>query len=46
LAVRILTTSLSRVNGNSKLSKEDLAPYVYSSAASKIPNRTNVQIYV
>jgi len=29
LAVRILITILSRVNGNSKLSKEDLAPYSY-----------------
>jgi hypothetical protein len=29
LAVRILITILSRVNGHSKLSKEELAPYSY-----------------
>jgi hypothetical protein len=29
LAVKILITVLSRVNGNSKLSKEDLATYSY-----------------
>jgi hypothetical protein len=29
LAIKILNISFSRVNGYSKLSKEDLAPYSY-----------------
>jgi len=45
LAGRILTTSLSRVNENSKLSKEDLAPYSYRTVPpKKKTNITNVQL--
>jgi hypothetical protein len=45
LAIRILNTSLSTINGNSKFYKENLAPYSYWSGPSKTPSRTNVQLF-